>query len=69
MHLLIIFLASSFMGRLMGADAPYRSDGAVRIVGGGAVPFPTRLGDAAADCQNRAIITPRLGGGRLLPVP
>ena len=40
----------------MGADAPYRSDGAVRIVGGGAVPFPTRLGDAAADCQNRAII-------------
>ena len=47
----------------MGADAPYRSDGAVRIVGGGAVSFPTRLGDAAADCQNRAIITPRLGAG------
>jgi len=41
----------------MGADAPYRSDGAVRIVGGGAVPFPTRLRDAAADCQNRAIIS------------
>ena len=67
--LLIIFLASSFWGVLWVPMRHIEAMGLSGLVGCGAVPFPARLGDAAADCQKPRHHHAAIGGGRLLPVP